>query len=120
MNKTLIKTQISCSLDSTLKTSKTLKKLVIKQKMRDVKEKVVEGIIFTAQNIKSSPQQLRPILIKLYQRIAATSLEKRTKTLTNTSVTVIITKDTLQISVPSFTNQKTSSSYNSFHVNNSC
>lgn len=54
---------------------KVLKKLGEKEKTRSAREKISGFAAFIAKGIKSSPQQLVPILLSLYQRTIKTSLE---------------------------------------------
>lgn len=61
------KIQIYYSLYSAPKMLRALKTLGGRQKTRRTREKIVEIVSLVVQDIKNSPQQLRPTLLRFYQ-----------------------------------------------------
>lgn len=59
-------TQISCSSYSILRTLRVLKKLDIRQRIKDLRKKIVEVITLVPQDIKGLPQQLGQTPLSFY------------------------------------------------------
>lgn len=57
-----------------------LKRLKKKQRTRSAREKIVKVVSFIAWGIKCLAQQMKPILLNIFLKIAKTGLKKRTKT----------------------------------------